>query len=94
MGTCFGVVEAAQDWLVANGLNERESGLYLRNLFGSLGDVLRAKPESLGDLRVAHSTRGDLNELAYQRFSHGGGVKALGDGLSAVLARIQRKPEA
>lgn len=89
MGTYFGFIEAAQDWLVANGLKESDAGLYLRNLFGSLGDVLRQKPLSLGELREAHSTRGGLNEHVFLRFIEAGGGSALGDGLTSVLARIQ-----
>lgn len=88
MGTYFGIAEAAQGWLVANGLRPDESELFLRHMFGSLGDVMRAKPLSLGELRAGHSTRGGLNELAYERFMGAGGGKALNTGLDAVLARI------
>lgn len=89
MGTYFGFIEAAQDWLVANGLKESDAGLYLRNLFGSLGDVLRERPLSLSELRAAHSTKGGLNEHVFLRFIKAGGGSALGDGLTSVQARIQ-----
>lgn len=93
MGTYFGFIEKAQEWLVANGLKAEEAELYLRNLFGSLGDVLREKPLSLSELRAAHSTRGGLNELAFDRFTESGGGKALEGGLAAVLARLQAQRE-
>ena len=83
MGTYFGIIEKAQEWLVTNGLKADDSERYLRNLFGSLGDVLRAKPLPLSELRAAHSTRGGLNELAFNRFSQGGGGTALASGLAA-----------
>ena len=94
MGTYFGVAEVAQGWLVANGLKPEDSELFLRHMFGSLGDVMRAKPLSLEELRAAHSTRGGLNELAYERFMGAGGGEALKTGLDAVLERIhaQRPP--
>ncbi len=89
MGTYFGIIEAAQDWLVANGLKESDADLYLRNLFGSLGDVLRERPHSLRELRSSHSTRGGLNEHVFLRFIEAGGGSALDGGLTSVLARIQ-----
>lgn len=89
MGTYFGFIEAGQQWLVANGLKEEDAGRYLRNLFGSLGDVLREKPLSLSELRAAHSTKGGLNEHVFLRFVEGGGNIAVDQGLSSVLARIQ-----
>lgn len=89
MGTYFGIAEVAQKWLVSNGLDASDAELSLRNLFGSLGDVLRASPLSFAELRTAHSTRGGLNELAHDKFmSHGGG-SALAQGLSSVMARLQ-----
>lgn len=89
MGTYFGFIEAAQDWLVANGLKPEDAGRSLRNLFGCLGDVLREKPLSLSELRAAHSTKGGLNEHVYLRFVEGGGNAAVEQGLTSVLARIQ-----
>ncbi len=88
MGTYFGIAEVAQAWLVSNGLKADEAELFLRHMFGSLGDVLRAKPLSLEELRAAHSTRGGLNELAYERFMAASGGEALKTGLDAVRARI------
>lgn len=89
MGTYFGFIEAAQDWLVASGLQEGDAGRYLRNLFGSLGDVLREKPLSLSELREGHSTKGGLNEHVFLKFVDAGGTAAVAGGLTSVLARIQ-----
>lgn len=88
METYFGIAEVAQAWLVSNGLKAEESQLFLRHMFGSLGDVWRAKPLSLEELRAAHSTRGGLNELAHERFMSAGGGDALKTALAAVLSRI------
>lgn len=91
MGTYFGITDVALAWLVSNGLETRDAELYLRNLFGSLSDVLRASPLPPGELRTAHSTRGGLNELSYDTFmSHGGGA-ALAEGLTRVMARLQNQ---
>ena len=89
MSTYFGVAEAAQQWLVGQGLPAEDATLYLRNLFGSLGATLRTAPLSLAELRDAHTTRGGLNELAHKTFMAQGGGAALADGLTAVLARIR-----
>ncbi|MCB1378826.1 MAG: NAD(P)-binding domain-containing protein [Alphaproteobacteria bacterium] len=88
MSTYFGIIETAREWLAGQGLPSEDATLYLRNLFGSLGDVLREKPLALSELQEAHATRGGLNELANSTFVASGGKVALCDGLSAVLARI------
>lgn len=89
MGTYFGIIETAQDWLVANGLKPEDAGRSLRNLFGCLGDVLREKPLSLSQLREGHSTKGGLNEHVFLKFVATGGTAAVAGGLTSVLARIQ-----
>lgn len=90
MATYFGFVKAAVDWLLRNGLNESDADLYLRNLFGNLGDIMRAKPElTLEELRADHTTIGGLNEMVHTHFTKSGGPEALERGLDAVLARVR-----
>lgn len=94
MGSYFGLLETASDWLVAQGLPETDAALYLRGLFGSLGDVMRAKPEPFAQLRADHSTKGGLNEMIFQRFVQGGGGAAMEAALTAAFQRVQGKPQA
>jgi pyrroline-5-carboxylate reductase len=89
MGSYFGLVEAATGWMVARGVAKGEADAYLRALFGSLGDVLRADPAPLDRLREEHSTRGGLNEMAHRVLVKGGGHEALRAALDAVLGRIR-----
>jgi pyrroline-5-carboxylate reductase len=90
MATYFGIVETAVGWLERNGLNKADADVYLRNLFGNLGDTLRSNPElTLDQLRLDHATRGGLNEMVHDRFLAAGGGKALETGLDAVLKRVR-----
>lgn len=89
MATYFGILEAARNQLVAEGMRSDDTELYLRNLFGNLGDVLRRQPAPLNELRASHSTRGGLNELACDTFMSKGGGAALAQGISAVIDRIR-----
>ena len=90
MATYFGIVEATVRWMQANGMNQSDADKYARNLFGNLGDVLRARPDlTLEQLRAAHTTVGGLNEMVHDRFISGGGAEALAKGLDAVLARVR-----
>ena len=89
MGSYFGLLETASAWMVAQGHSEADSTLYLRGLFGSLGDVLREKPASFGQLRQDHSTTGGLNEMIFQSFVQGGGGAAMESALTAAFKRVQ-----
>jgi pyrroline-5-carboxylate reductase len=89
MATYFGILETAEAWAMAQGLSQADARAYLSGLFSNLGDVLRDSTESLHDLRVAHSTRGGLNEQVFARFSEAGGDAALSKALSSVLDRIR-----
>lgn len=89
MGTYFGILEIAEAWAVAEGLPQADARAYLSGLISNLGDVLRDSTENLHDLRVAHSTRGGLNEQLFARFSTAGGGSALAKALGSVLDRIR-----
>lgn len=92
MSSYFGIAEIARDWLVAKGLDPRDAELYFRNLFGSLGDILRQSPQGFTELRTSHATRGGLNEQVFATFIAAGGDAAIRKGLDAVMARLQGKP--
>ena len=92
MGTYFGLVESAGIWMQAQGIAEPDASVYLRALFADLGMTLLNHPQSPAELRIAHSTRGGLNEQLYRVFQTSGGSAALNAGLSAVLARISDRP--
>lgn len=89
MGSYFGLMEAAQGWMVEQGVGAEAAAAYLRGLFGSLGDVARANPASLPELRAAHSTKGGLNELVFTQMTKAGGMIALSQALTAGLNRVQ-----
>lgn len=89
MGTYFGILETAEAWAVTAGLPQADARAYLASLFGNLGDVLRDSTAPLHDLRVAHSTRGGLNEQVFSRFCEARGDAALENGLRSVLDRIR-----
>jgi len=89
MGSYFGLLETAQGWLEAQGLATVDAEAYLRGLFGSLGDVLRASPAGFAQLRADHSTKGGLNEMIFQRFVQGGGGAAMQAALTAAFQRVQ-----
>lgn len=91
MSSYFGIAEIARDWLTARGIDPADSELYLRNLFGSLGDTLRQSPLDFSDLRTGHATAGGLNELAFATFTGSGGAAAVRNGLDAVLSRLEGK---
>lgn len=91
MGSYFGILQTAQSWMIAEGLNADAAAAYLRGLFGSLGDVARHNAANLPTLREAHSTKGGLNELVFRQFSENGGQEALTSALTAALARVQGK---
>lgn len=90
MATYFGIVDTVVKWMQANGLDASEADIYVRSLFGNLGDVLRARPDlTLEALRAGHTTVGGLNEMVHDRFADEGGARALATGLDAVLARVR-----
>ncbi len=89
MGTYFGLVESASAWMQMQGIPEQDAAAYLRALFANLGTTLRDDPQSATALRLAHSTKGGLNEQLRRVFQTNGGDAALKAGLSAVLDRIR-----
>ncbi|MBN8629893.1 MAG: NAD(P)-binding domain-containing protein [Rhodobacterales bacterium] len=88
MGSYFGILEAAQGWLVAQGLNEAAARTYLAGLFANLGKVAVTSPASFATLREEHSTKGGLNEQIFRDFAAKGGTAALTTALDTVLARV------
>lgn len=91
MGSFFGIAEIAADWGARQGLPADQARRYIGQLFGNLGDVLRADPQAVEGLREEHSTRGGLNEQAFAEFCERGGKAALSDALDAVLLRVTWK---
>lgn len=89
MGSYFGLLSTAQDWLVREGLPEASARSYLAGLFANLGRVAEARPESFDRLRDEHSTRGGLNEQMFRVLAETGGTEALRRALDAVLKRVQ-----
>lgn len=91
MGTYFGILERATEWLAGRGMDETKARSYLVPLFGSLARVAAHAPEaSFTMLRQEFSTRGGLNEQVFSDFDKNGGSRALTDALSRVLERIRK----
>jgi pyrroline-5-carboxylate reductase len=90
MGTYFGILERATDWLASQGIPDRKARDYLIPLFASLGKVgAKSVERPPGDLRREFSTRGGLNEQLFREFEQGGGSVALTAALAGVLRRIR-----
>ena len=90
MGTYFGILERATDWLASQGIPDQKARDYLISLFASLGKVSAKSAERPpGDLRREFSTRGGLNEQLFREFDQGGGSEALTSALASVLRRIK-----
>ncbi|WP_296746973.1 pyrroline-5-carboxylate reductase [Mesorhizobium sp.] len=93
MGTYFGLLERAQDWLVGKGLEPGIARSYLLPLFGSLADAAIASPAtSFMELRREFSTPGGLNEQVFRDFDETGATKVLHHALDRVLSRIRAEP--
>mgnify|MGYP001222945004 CR=1 FL=1 len=89
MGSYFGILETAQDWLSTQGLSDSAGRTYLAGLFANLGKVAAESPASFAALRAEYSTRGGLNEQIFREFVGGGGTSALTSALDGVLARVR-----
>lgn len=88
MGSYFGILETAQEWLVGQGLPEPASRAYLAGLFANLGAVAE-NGAPFADLRQEYSTTGGLNEQVFRVFGEAGGAQALRTALDQVLARVR-----
>ena len=89
MGSYFGLLEVAQDWLVERGLPEGAAKDYMAGLFANLGRVAEGSGKTFGALREEYSTRGGLNEQVFRVFGEEGGVAALRGALDQVLERVR-----
>lgn len=89
MGSYFGILETAQDWLVERGLPEASARSYLAMLFANLGRVAEGSPLAFDALRGEYSTKGGLNEQMFRVFGERGGAEALRSALGQVLARVR-----
>lgn len=93
MGSYFGLLETAQGWLEARGLEGSAARTYLAGLFANLGKVAAQSPTDFATLRAEHSTPGGLNEQIFRDFAAGGGTAALTAALDRVLARVRGQAE-
>ena len=89
MGSYFGLLEAAEGWLVERGLPKAAARSYMAGLFANLGMVAEKSGKTSGALREEYSTRGGLNEQVFRVFGREGGVDALRVALDQVLTRVR-----
>lgn len=89
MGTYFGILQSAQDWLTGQGLEPAAARTYLAGLFASLGQTAAASTQDFSALRAEFSTRGGLNEQMARVFAETGGTAALTAALDSVLTRVR-----
>lgn len=90
MGTYFGLLEKASEWLQSKGLQSKDANAYLRLLHAGLANALTTNEAHFSALREEFSTKGGLNEQLFDVFSNNGGLTALDTGLDAVLDRIKK----
>ncbi|NOD77555.1 MULTISPECIES: pyrroline-5-carboxylate reductase [unclassified Ruegeria] len=89
MGTYFGVLGAAADWMQSNGIGRVDAQRYLSGVFSGLAHTMmedRDKPYET--LRVEHSTPDGLNAQLFEVFADARGPDALKTGLDSVLQRL------
>lgn len=90
MGTYFGILETISTWMQRQGTDQQSAKAYLDTLyFGLASTSPSATAQSLGDLRVGHSTPGGLNEQVFTTFVAEGGNLALTDALDSVATRVR-----
>lgn len=90
MGTYFGLLEKASEWLHSKGLQSEVANAYLRQLHVGLANALTTNEAHFSALREEFSTKGGLNEQLFAVFSNQGGLTALDSGLDVVLDRIKK----
>jgi pyrroline-5-carboxylate reductase len=89
MGSYFGLLDVAQDWLVEQGLPDTAARSYLAGLFANLGRVAEASAKEFAALRDEYSTKGGLNEQMFRVVGEEGGEEALRTALDSVLKRVR-----
>lgn len=90
MGTYFGILETISAWMQQQGTDQASAKAYLDTVLLGLASRSPASPgQTLGDLRVGHSTPGGLNEQLFAVFDAEGGTQALTDALASVAARVR-----
>ncbi|WP_050604326.1 pyrroline-5-carboxylate reductase dimerization domain-containing protein [Ruegeria sp. 6PALISEP08] len=95
MGTYFGVLEAASDWMQSSGIGQGDARSYLSGVFAGLAQTAVENPgKSFDVLRSEHSTPAGLNAEVFEVFSEAGGTDALKAGLDSVMQRLTTAREA
>ena len=90
MGTYYRFADAANQWLIENGIEEAVSTQFVSKLFASLAHEAQSRnPIDYKQLEIDHSTKGGTNELVSKVFSDNGGIDALIKGLNSALAKMQ-----
>lgn len=90
MGTYFGLLETATDWMCSTGLDRDSAKSYLDGVFLGLAQrSVSAGADSYAELRADHSTPGGLNEQMFDVFSSSGGSDALASALESVAHRVR-----
>lgn len=92
MGTYFGILAAAEEWLSTRGVPQEDAHSYLAALFNGLSSTAQEqRGTSFNVLRAEHSTPGGLNAEAFEVFRTAGGQDALTRALNSVSGRLQRE---
>eukprot|EP00320_Phaeocystis_rex_P003242 CAMPEP_0119085752 /NCGR_PEP_ID=MMETSP1178-20130426/135007_1 /TAXON_ID=33656 /ORGANISM="unid sp, Strain CCMP2000" /LENGTH=266 /DNA_ID=CAMNT_0007068839 /DNA_START=113 /DNA_END=913 /DNA_ORIENTATION=- len=91
MGQLYAQQQAAQGWLMAQGIDRAVAAKYVGGVFHTIThDSAAAGPDTLDHL-VAEQTPGGLNEQVLRELTEAGAYKALSDSLDGALARIQQR---
>lgn len=90
MGTYFGFLETAADWMHGRGIDRGAAKSYLDGVFLGLAQTSSAAGDTpFADLRVEHSTPGGLNEQMFREFAASGGAEAILTALDSVARRVK-----
>ena len=96
MGTYFGFLEMAADWMCGTGIDPDSAKSYLDGVFLGLAQTSSAaETTGYAGLREEHSTPGGLNEQMFEVFFAAGGPDAISAALESVAARVHdgHRPE-
>ncbi|WP_420587509.1 pyrroline-5-carboxylate reductase [Ruegeria sp.] len=89
MGTYFGVLGAAADWMQSNGIGQVDAQRYLSGVFSGLSHTtMEDRDKPYETLREEHSTPAGLNAQLFEVFANAGGPEALKAGLDSVMQRL------
>ena len=92
MGQLYAQQKAAQQWLVAQGVDRAVAAQYVGGIYHTVTHDASAAEADTFDHLVAEQTPGGLNEQVLREMGEAGTWAALSDSMDGALARIEGRP--